>query len=392
MSITHWLKVASVLIVIGASVSGVGLLVQNAASSTQPPPEGDHKAARTDNLPVLEVKPGKFSVTVVERGSLESSNNKDAYCLVEGVTTIIMILPEGTRVKKGDVVCELDSAALRDRLVNQHITTKRAESDYAGAKLDREVAEIAVIEYAEGIYPQEKETLTGKISTATSSIQRADARLARTRAAEKQLHDAMAARPASTSADILAKLDIEDRIAAAEQTLEQQKITLDLAKTEQKVLEDYTRGKTTKALQIAVERKRSDELGMKAAWELESSKERKLERQIAYCIIKAPGDGLVVYGNDPRNIGNRPPQIEEGATVRERQLIFRLPDITRMQVNAKVRELHVDRLLQGMKARVRVDAFADAVLSGTVRDIAPLPDRQVPQRGHQVLYDPRRHR
>ncbi len=68
-----WLKVASVLFVIGASVSGVGLLVQNAASSTQPPPEGDHKAARTDNLPVLEVKPGKFSVTVVERGSLESS-------------------------------------------------------------------------------------------------------------------------------------------------------------------------------------------------------------------------------------------------------------------------------------------------------------------------------
>ena len=49
-------------------------------------------------------------------GSLESSKNQDAFCLVEGGTTIIMIKPEGTRVKKGEVVCELDSAALNDQL------------------------------------------------------------------------------------------------------------------------------------------------------------------------------------------------------------------------------------------------------------------------------------
>ena len=141
------------------------------------------------------------------------------------------------------------------------------------------------------------------------------------------------------------------------------------------MLEGYTRAKTTKALQITVEAqtvRRAEHEGSLGARE---SQEHKLERQIAYCIIKAPGDGLVVYGNDPgRNFGNRMPTIEEGETVRERQLIFRLPDITRMQVNTKVRELHVDKLGQKMKARVRVDAFADAVLSGTVRDIAPLPN------------------
>jgi HlyD family secretion protein len=45
-----------------------------------------------------------------------------------------------------------------------------------------------------------------------------------------------------------------------------------------------------------------------------------------------------------------------------------------MQVNTQVREPRVDQLVTGMKARVRVDAYADQVFTGTVRDIAPRPD------------------
>ena len=61
------------------------------------------------------VRLGELPITVVEKGTLESSKNQDAFCNVEGGTTIIMIKPEGTQVKKGDVVCELDSAALSDQ-------------------------------------------------------------------------------------------------------------------------------------------------------------------------------------------------------------------------------------------------------------------------------------
>ncbi len=150
---------------------------------------------------------------------------------------------------------------------------------------------------------------------------------------------------------------------------------LELANTKRKVLEEYTKIKTTKALEIAVERKRSDELAKKAAWELEMSTARKLERQIVFCQIKAPSDGLLVYANDPgRAVGRNQAQIEEGATVRERQKIFSIPDISKMQMNAKVSESQIDKVAPGMKARVRVDAFADRVLTATVHDVAPLPD------------------
>src|SRR5262249_43483022 len=98
-------------------------------------------------------------------------------------------------------------------------------------------------------------------------------------------------------------------------------------------------------------------------------------RQIAACTLIAPTDGLIVYANDPRRADGRPrPQIEEGATVRERQKIISIPDISKMQVNAKVHESQVDKIIPQMKVKIRVDAFADLVLDGTVVDVAPLPD------------------
>src|SRR3954447_24284721 len=46
-----------------------------------------------------KVTKGILPVTVVERGNLESAQNKDVLNEVEGQTTIIKILPEGTLVK-----------------------------------------------------------------------------------------------------------------------------------------------------------------------------------------------------------------------------------------------------------------------------------------------------
>ena len=72
--------------------------------------------------------------------------------------------------------------------------------------------------------------------------------------------------------------------------------------------------------------------------------------------------------------GNSAPQIEEGAVVRERQKIFSLPDINNMQVNTKVHEAMVNDVEQGQKAKIRVDAFANESLTGTVKMVQPLPD------------------
>jgi HlyD family secretion protein len=205
---------------------------------------------------------GTLQITVVDKGGLESSENKDAYCLVEGQTTIIMIKPEGTPVKKGDIVCQLDSASLKDQLVNQKITTKSAEANHENAKLTREVAEIAVVEYEEGIYKQDLSTVEGEIKLAESDLSRSEDRL-------------------DWARRMYTKGYVSKATAVSEElTLKKARFALEQAQSKKKVLVDYTRGKTVKELKSAVETARSDELAKKKAWDREKAKELALVRAV----------------------------------------------------------------------------------------------------------------
>src|SRR5262249_31819481 len=176
MALTGWWKVASVLLVAGATASGVNVLAQKGASGVEPRLGGNPQVARADDLAVHEVKPGKLAGTVIERGSLEVARVGTVFCQVEGGSTIIRLVPEGTRVKKGDLVCELDSAGLKDQLINQTIVKKRAEAAYQNARLTREVAESAVVEYEQGIYPGDQKTLRDHVAAAQSAVQKAETR------------------------------------------------------------------------------------------------------------------------------------------------------------------------------------------------------------------------
>ncbi len=313
----------------------------------------------TPDLDIIpyEVKPAALPITVSDKGTLESSKNQDVLSQVEGSTTIITILAEGTKVKKGDLVCELDSASLRDNLTNQKIATQGAEASFQNAKLTREVAEIAVKEYEEGIFLQDKATCEGEIKLAQSDLARSADRVDW---ANRMFEKGYVSKAQKISEEL---------------NFQKAKFALEQAESKLHVLLDYTKGKTIKELRSEVEKARSDELAKEQTFQLERTKEAKLEKQIINCKLFAPGDGIVVYANDPqRSFGSNAPQIEEGATVRERQKIFSLPDITRMQVNTKVHESQIDKITPGMKARIRVDAFSETELEGTVLDVAPLPD------------------
>src|SRR5207253_2774123 len=143
------------------AVLGIGAVAVFSVPGMSKPIKSFFASANTDVI-TYEVRSGPLPITVVERGSLESSKNQDVYCQVEGQTTIIKIVAEGSQVKKGDVVCELDSAALKDQLINQRITTKSAEANFQNARLTREVAQIAVTEYIEGIFVQDEATDKGE--------------------------------------------------------------------------------------------------------------------------------------------------------------------------------------------------------------------------------------
>src|SRR5262249_11512558 len=113
-----WLKVA--LVVGGVLVlAGIGLGVKGVVSSSASSGIDLTAAVTRGDLPII----------VTERGDLESSKTITAKCEVEfsgeqqrspGLK-IISILPEGTRVKKGQKVVELDTDKLKRTLAEQEV-------------------------------------------------------------------------------------------------------------------------------------------------------------------------------------------------------------------------------------------------------------------------------
>jgi len=381
MTILRWAKAAPFLLALGVT-SGAGLIAQNQGGNpgdAPKPPETTQPAPSTDPS-VVEVKPGKLNLTLSERGVVEPSKTLDVLSGVEGNTTITRILPERTQVRKGELVAELDSATLRDQLTNQKIAEQQAQTSFELAMVNRQIAEFAVKEYVERVGPQQVDAARAKIANAQAGIERGKARLERTKLARKRLDEARERRAgAESSSDVVADLTVADRLDAAE--LDIQTLTLDFetAKGQKELLEKYTLAQNTKRLQADVENAKIAELAKQSAWELEKVKTAKLERQIKSCKLLAPGDGLLVHANEPQRIGGkRQLQIEEGATVRERQKIFAVIDLAEpMRINAKVPESLVDQVKLGDVVRIKVDAIPDQVLTGVVRDVAPQADTGV---------------
>ncbi len=344
------------LVLLTVALLGTGAAVVAGTPSLREMVVGYFKPT-TKNLIPFKVSKQKLVITVTERGNLESSKNEDVFNEVEGQTTILTILPEGTKVKKGELVCELDSATLSDNLVNQQISTERAKADYDNALKTREVAEIAKQEYMEGTYTQEKLNIEGEQTLAKNELTRAIERLAWSERMLKSNY--------ISEGQVLA--DVYSKMRAT--------ISQTQAVKKMEVLERYTYKKQVTELDANIEKAKSDELAKKATYNLEQSKLEKLEKQITKCKIYAPNDGLIVYGNDANNFrGNNQPQIQEGATVIQRQKIFSLPDIYNMQVNTKVHESMIDRVDVGQNSRIKVDAFAGETLTGKVKTVQPLPD------------------
>ena len=93
-------------------------------------------------------------------------------------------------------------------------------------------------------------------------------------------------------------------------------------------------------------------------------------------MVKAPTSGEVVYAND-RGRRSDEPDIIEGALVRDRQVMFRLPDTRYMQVKTKVNESRVALVKDGMPAKIRLDSSWGQELEGRVVrvDSYPIPTR-----------------
>ena len=111
-----------------------------------------------------------------------------------------------------------------------------------------------------------------------------------------------------------------------------------------------------------------------ATYLVQKAKFEKLKSQVDNCIIRATKPGLVVYATTGGSWRGHGEPIEEGSSVRERQEIIKLPDISSLAVAIKVHESVVDKVKVGTPANIRIDAFEKMRLTGKVHKVGVLPD------------------
>jgi RND family efflux transporter MFP subunit len=110
-----------------------------------------------------------------------------------------------------------------------------------------------------------------------------------------------------------------------------------------------------------------------ANFKLRQARMTELQEQLDACTIPAERTGLVVYAGSDEPWRNRE-QIEEGATVYERQEIITIPDMTQMAVKVKIHESSIKKIQKGQKARIRLDSYPEQELTGQVIKVNVIPD------------------
>lgn len=336
------LVVAALLV--SAVVAGVMWIMTDADSS------GQTKAL------LHEVGRSDFELTVVERGEFEAAGVTEVRSEVKTLNNpglaILRVVDEGTIVKAGDFMLELDASALEAERVLQQNLVNLADAAVVETRNLYETALIAKQEYIDGTYVQERQTIESEAFVAEENLNRAKEYY--------QFSQRLAAK------GHINQLQLEaDRFAVDKAAKE-----LEVANTKLRVIDNFTKAKMSKQLESDVVITEAKWGAAKKNYELELESLREIDDQIAKCTIYAPKDGVVIYANDINRRGGDDWVVEEGAIVRERQVVFRLPDSGAMRVELKVNESLIQYVKEGMPATIYPIGLDDVELYGKVSSVS----------------------
>lgn len=348
------------------------------------------------NGATFEVQNGPLTISVNESGTIKARDQVIIKNEVEGKTSIIWLIPEGTLVKKGDLLVELDSSQLIDEKIEQEIRVQNANSSYIGArenlavvknqaksdvdkaKLDREFAKQDLQKYIEGEYPNALKEAESRITLAQEELRRAEERLEWSKKLFNEKY--------------ISQIELQaDELAAKTKSLE-----LELAENNLDLLKNYTHKKRLAELESAVSqadmafdrisRKTKADMvqadadlkAKESEYERQKDKLFKIEKQLEKTKIYAPSDGLVIYATSAKPGGrfSRTEPLSEGQMVQERQELIYLPTSTAVNAEIGIHETSLKNVKPGMLVNITVDALPGKSFSGRMEKIAVLPNAE----------------
>jgi multidrug efflux pump subunit AcrA (membrane-fusion protein) len=270
------------------------------------------------------VKQGNFKVVVTTTGELRASQfvqvsgPAQAQSVNVYQTKITSIVPEGSVVKAGDVIAELDRAPVATRLNDVTLNLQKAQAEFTTAQLD---------------------------SALNLAQAREDVRTAEYGLEEKKLAKEQAQYEAPTI-----KRQAEIDYEKAGRALEQSKRNLD-TKTKQAVAKMSSVGA---------------DLGR------QQNQLSSIQEVMGGFSVKAPSSGMVIYirewNGKKKGVGSQWNAWDPAVAT--------LPDLSQMESDTYINEVDVRKVSVGQKVVIALDADATKKLQGVVTQIANVGEQR----------------
>jgi len=278
-------------------------------------------AGGASNWPSAPVREGEFSVIVRCRGELRARRTKQLTAPVNvPELRIVWLAPAGSAVKEGDQVIRFDPSAMQQQLQEKEAMLRQADAALQQAKAEAGIA---------------AEQDQRDLKEAGYQVERAKIEATKQEIESKIKGD-------------LSRVDLA--VAETKRSVQNAKTELNRASTASKL--------------ASLERQRE-----KASDDVELAKYR-----LSRLEVKAPMAGVVGFlpnysqgwmNAKPFKVGD---QVWPGAVVAE------LPDLTTLEMEAKVEEIDRGRVHAGLEARVRLDAFPEKTFPGQIDMLSPLTE------------------
>ena len=273
--------------------------------------------AATDGAPTdamsVAVQRGSIKKTLLLDGELRAVRSRTIYSTTTEDAKIVYLPPEGTVVKAGERVAELDSSIVLTKIKDNEEKIVAAESEIVRTRAQHEAA---------------LRDLEVELSKLWLAYEQAKLK-------------------AKVPAEVVPRREYQE----AQLTLEKSRTEYDnhLNKIEQKkkeqVAEIQVKTIEKEKLQVQLDRARGNLDGMR---------------------IKAPTDGMIIYTDH----WNERRKVQVGDVVWGGFPVVRLPDLTEMEVLAQVNEVDGPKLSIGNHAEIKLDSYPDTKITGQVKEIS----------------------
>ena len=296
----------------------VGVIVVLAAVATIASVSGAFSRGDAPDVPTTAVTKGEFVDYMQVRGEVKAVRSIPLTAPSSaGDLQILELKPNGTNVKKGDVVVRFDPVPVERTRAEKASELKQAEEEIAKTEAQYKIQEDqAKTDLVKARYDVQR----AELDAATQEF------LPRLEGEQKQVAFASA----------------RERLREAERKL---KAMHDIANAE-----------------IASKRQKRD----KARLDVEQA-----ERQLGALQLVTPVDGVVTIMPNWRACCP-PPEFKPGDRAWPGQVIVDVPDLATLRVTARLEEAERGRMQPGQAVVVRADALPDRELTGRIGDISTL--------------------